>query len=259
MIDSNVYFQNLAEERVGFDILKRAADLKVGKFICSSLSAEDWSLLLSLVRTEERIVPFFGIHPWYAEADPAGWDSELAHILINHAGAGIGTIGLDKSPNGGDYVKQKKIFLRQLQLAEQMSRPVAIHCDQAWDDLMGFIQDHKPARTRFMIRDYQGSAAILEQLTALGAYISFSREALKEKSALTLELARKVRKDRMLLETNFPCAAAKKVETEVSAEIYFGVLHETYALAAQATGVALSEIERMVWDNGQRFLYGAPS
>lgn len=117
LMDANIYFQNISEERVSYDILKRAPEFKAGTFICNSLSPEDWSLVLSLVRSEERIVPFFGIHPWYAEADRTGWDSELVHILINHRGAGIGAIGLDKTPKGGDYTKQVKVFLRQLQIA----------------------------------------------------------------------------------------------------------------------------------------------
>ena len=256
MIDSNINFQNLAQENVSFEILKHAGEFKAGKFICNSFSPEDWSLVLSLIRSEERIVPFFGIHPWYADSDRSGWDTELAHVLINHGGAGVGTIGLDKSSKGGDYTKQKRIFLRQLEMAAQMFRPVTIHCDEAWDDLVAFLREHKPARIRFLVRDYQGSPEILEQLTGLGAYISFSRKAFKENAASTAELIRKVRKDKLLLETNFPHGKFQKSETGASAGVYFGELREVYALAAQAMGTDLDEIEKRLWDNGSMFLLG---
>ena len=259
MIDANVYFQNLSEERVCFDILKCSAESSGRKFVCNSLSPEDWSLVLSLVRTEERIVPFFGIHPWYSEAAHAKWDSELIHILINQKGAGVGAIGLDRSPKGDDYTKQRKIFFRQLQIAAQLSRPVAICCDQAWDDLLDFLHYQKPAHVRVMIHDFQGSPAVLEPLIGLGAYIAFSRKTLKEADALTLELVRKVPKDKLLLETNFPSVNAQKSKAGVSAEVYLEWLRETYALAALATKTDPNEIEKTVWENGHMFLYGVPS
>ena len=255
-LDANVYFQNISEERVSFDILKRSPECKAVKFICNSLSPEDWSWVLSLVRSEERIVPFFGIHPLYASADKAGWDNELVHILINHHGAGIGAIGLDGSVKGDDYTKQVKVFLRQLKIAEQLSRPVAICCVQAWDDLLVLLREHKPPRVRFMVCDYQGSPLILEQLSGLNAFISFSRKALNEAAASTVELVRKVPKNKLLLETDFPCAGAQKSEARISAEIYFEWLRETYDLAAQAAGTGRAALEKTLWDNGHMFLYG---
>jgi TatD DNase family protein len=256
-IDVGTSLQDIPDERIHHAILKRAAEFKIGKFLCSGVSPEDWGLVHSISRQDEQIVPFFGIHPWYVDRVSPKWNKELLHIASMNMGAGIGTIGLDRSINGGEYEKQKEIFLRQIQLAEKLSRPVAIHCLEAWDDLLIFLRDHKASRSRFMIHAYRGTREILEQLLNLGAYISFSRKNLLYGGGLTLDCVRQVPKDRLLLETGFPYMDSSKVDKGISVELYFKCLHETYDLAAQATQTDPGDLAKTIWDNSSLYLLGA--
>ena len=258
LIDVGTYLQDTPDERVNHAILKCAAEFKIGKFLCSGVSPEDWGLVHSLARQEEQIVPFFGVHPWFVDRISLAWEKQLLHIASMNMGAGIGSIGLDRSKNGGDYKKQKEVFLRQIQIAEQLSRPIAIHCAKGWDDLLIFLSDYKASRIRFMIHAYQGDSERLEQLLKLGAYISFSRENLLKADALMLDRVRQVPRDRLLLETNFPhMDYSAKVDKGVSFEMYFKCLHETYALAAQATHTDPGDLAATIWDNSHSYLLGA--
>ena len=258
LIDVGTYLQDTPDERINHAILKRAAEFKIGKFLCSGVSPEDWGLVHSVSRQDEQIVPFFGIHPWYVDGVSPKWYKELLHIASMNMGAGIGTIGLDRSKNGGDYEKQKKIFLLQIQIAEQLSRPIAICCAKAWDDLLTFLRDNKASRIRFMIHAYQGNPETLEQLLKLGAYISFSRKNLLNADSSMLALVQQVPKDRLLLETGFPhMDDSIKVDTSVSFEMYFKYLQETYALAAQATQTDPGVLAETIWDNSSVYLLGA--
>ena len=255
LIDVGTYLQDTPDERVNHAILKRAAAFKIGKFFCSGVSPEDWGLVHSLARQEEQIVPFFGIHPWFVDRVSPTWHKELLHIVSMNMGAGIGPIGLDRSKNGGDYENQKEVFGGQLQIAEQLSRPIALHCAKAWDDLLVFLRDKAP-RIRFMIHAYQGDSTTLGQLLDLGAYISFSRKNLLRADTSMLECVQQVPKDRLLLETNFPYMDSRKVDRCVSFEIYFECLRETYALASEATGADAEDLRGAVWDNSIRYLSG---
>jgi TatD DNase family protein len=256
LIDVGTYLQDTPDELVHRAILKRAAEFKIGKFFCIGVSPEDWGLVHSTARQDEQIVPFFGIHPWYADRVSPRWDKELLHIVSMNMGAGIGTIGLDRSANGGNYEKQKEVFLRQVQLAEQLSRPIAIHCSQAWDDLLNFLRDNKAPSVRFMVHAYQGDPETLEKLLTLGAYISFSWKNLFKTDPATLALVQQVPRDRLLLETGFPYMGSSKVDKGVSFEKYFKYLHETYVLAAQATGTDPGDLAEIIWKNGLIYLLG---
>jgi len=257
LIDVGTYLQDIPDEGVSHAVLKRAAEYKIGKILCSGFSPEDWSLVHSLAREAEMIVPFFGLPPWYVDQVSPKWYKQLLHIASMNMGAGIGTIGLDCSKNGGDYEKQKEIFLSQIQIAQQLSRPIAIHCAEAWEDLVVILRDGKAARIRFMIHAYQGSSETLEELLELGAYISFSRKNLLRADPLTLRLVQQIPKDKLLLETGFPYMDSGKVDRGVSFERYFKCLQETYALAAQTTGTEEGDLAKSLWDNSNIYLLGA--
>ena len=256
LIDVGTCLQDAPDERVNHSILKRAAEFKIGKFFCSGFCPEDWSLVHSLAREEEQIVPFFGIHPWYANQVPAAWEKQLMHMVSLDTGAGIGTIGLDRSKSGGDFENQKKVFLSQIEIAKRLSRPIAIHCAMAFEDMLPLLRDHKAQLTRFMIHAYQGDSKTLEQLLKLGAYISFSRKSLLFGDVLVLNLVRQVPKDRLLLETSFPHMNSNKIDTGISFDMYFKCLRETYALAARATGTDAEDLRGAVWNNSITYLSG---
>ena len=256
LIDAGTYLQDTPDECVNHSILQRAAEFKIGKFFCSGFSPEDWGLVHSVARKEEQIVPFFGIHPWYVDRVSPTWSKQLLHIISMNMGAGIGTIGLDRSKNGGDYKKQKEVFLSQLQLAEQLSRPIAIHCEKAWEDMLICLRDNKAPHIRFMVHAYQNNAQTLEQLLNLGAYISFSWKNLLNADTSVLDLVQQVPKDRLLLETRFPYMNSNKADEGISFGMYFKCLHETYALAAQATQTAAEDLREAVWSNSITYLSG---
>lgn len=257
LIDVGTYLQDTPDERVNHAILKRAAEFKIGKFFCSGVSPEDWSLVHSLARQEEQIIPFFGIHPWFVDRVSPTWPKQLLHIASMNMGGGIGPIGLDQSKNGGDYKKQKEFFLRQIQIAERLSRPIAIHCVEAWDDLLASLRGNKAPHIRFMVHAYQGSSETLGQLLNLGAYISFSRKNLLDADIPMLSLVQQVPHDRLLLETDFPhMDYFIKVDKNISFEMYFKCLRETYAIAAQVTKVEVEDLKETIWNNSIRYLSG---
>lgn len=257
LIDFNTKLQDVSDETVNEDILKQAAASNVGKIICSSSSMEEWSLVSSVARHTERVVPFFGIHPWYAEQAPLKWQNQLMHVAVMFQGAGIGIVGLDRSPNGGNYDKQKEIFLHQLQMADKLLRPIAIHCVDAWEDLVAFLTKDKTQRTRFMIHDYQADPGMLSQLLKLGAYISFSRKSLLAADPVILKLLKQVPKDRLLLETGFPYVnTGGQLHKGATPEMYFKCLKEIYALAEKALEMDEGELENVIWENAAKYLTG---
>jgi len=51
-------------------------------------------------------------------------------------------IGLDKGPLAGgiDYSDQLVVFRPQLELAKELNKPVAVHCIDAFDDLLEIMR-----------------------------------------------------------------------------------------------------------------------
>jgi TatD DNase family protein len=255
-IDTHLHLQDISEISVRAEILSRAWDADLHQFWCMATRPEDWQAVEELAALDDRIIPFWGIHPWYAEKVKKGWDAELERFVKSRQ-AGIGEIGLDKVRPGNGLGKQIEVFRRQLEIASHLSLPVSIHCVQAWGDLVKILREHPPAPARLMIHSYHGSAETLRELVKLGAFISFSWKWLRGGTPDMTALVREVPDERLLLETDFPYTEPGRIGAGMNAEQYFECLAGVYKIAARARNVDEAALQEKVFQNGTAFLSGA--
>ena len=258
LTDMHLHLQDIPDPLMRKSILDLAQDLRTGQFICNGTRPEDWPLVEKLAEDDRRIVPFFGVHPWYADKLPGDWYETLQNFLKSNPASGVGEVGLDKARKV-DLARQTEVFHRQLEIAGRLSRPLAIHCVQAWSDLVNILKRSLPAKTRFMVHSFMGSPQILKQLLELGGYISFSWKSLQRDTEESIALMRSVPLDRLLLETDFPYTEPGKIGADVHDEKYYETLQGVYDLAERAKGLDIEALEKAVWANGTAFLSGAPA
>jgi len=253
--DMHLHLQDIPDPLMLQSILKLAEHLHVGRFVCNATRPEDWSAVEKFAAGDRRVVPFFGVHPWYADKLPKDWYETLESFLKKNPGAGVGEIGLDKARNV-DLARQSEVLHRQLEIAGRLARPLAIHCVRAWSDLLSILKRNLPAKARFMVHSFQGSAQVLKDLLTLGGYISFSWKSLQRDTEESIALMRRVPLDRLLLETDFPYTEPGRIGADTHDEKYFETLQRVYDLAERAKGVDVEVLEKAVWANGTAFLSG---
>jgi TatD DNase family protein len=122
--DAHIHLTDGGEEAE--KILSDAAGLGVGRFFCNSACPSDWPKVRRLSELHDGVIPFFGVHPWYAEKVPEGWEEELLKYLAEDR-ARIGEIGLDAAKKDISFAKQREVFARQLEIAMELKKPFAIH------------------------------------------------------------------------------------------------------------------------------------
>lgn len=122
-----------------------------------------------------------GVHPWYSE-DAEPQLKFLGEIAGDSRIVAIGETGLDKL-KGPDLSIQQTVFEYQIQLSEQLGKPLIIHCVKAWDELVQIRKKHKP-RQSWVIHGFRGKAEQARQLLDHGFYISvgekFNPDTIKE-------------------------------------------------------------------------------
>lgn len=255
LIDTHLHLQDIRDKGTLAEILARAWDHDTRRFCCHSVQSADWPVVEEIARLDDRVFPFFGVHPWYAEKVPPGWDIQL-ELFLKHRNAGVGEIGLDKARKDIDFARQAQIFHRQLEIAGRLGKPFAVHCVRAWGDLASILKSNLTPHSRFVMHSYQGSPEMLRTFLDLGAYISFSWKNFQRKNEPLQNLMRLVPLDRLLLETDFPYTEPHQLESDMSAVKYFECLRGIYMLAALAKGIDQDSLEKAVWDNGTAFLFG---
>jgi len=122
----------------------------------------------------------------------------------------IGEIGLDyyykpKSTAKKEQFKQKQkeVFVKQLDLAEELNLPVIIHCRVAFGDLYDILKDRK---NRGVIHCFVGILEDAQRFLDLGFYIGIN--GIIDKLDLD-EVVKNVPLDKILVETDCPYLTPK--------------------------------------------------
>lgn len=117
-----------------------------------------------------------GLHPWYLkeESGPEEYH-QLATAVKNGQVLAIGECGLDKMCDT-PWDLQLKYFQWQVQLANEVRKPIVIHCVRAYDEV---IQVIKRADVPVIFHGFNRNSPLAEKLVARGYFLSFGPSLLK--------------------------------------------------------------------------------
>lgn len=205
---------------------------------------------LALVERYDYIYAAAGIHPEYAAELPEDWESELEKLLAHKKVAALGEIGLDYHYPEPPKDIQRKIFVKQLEMAERLNMPVIIHSRDASGDTMEILKRYKP---RGVLHCFSGSVETAREVVKLGMYIGFTGVLTFKNSKKAWAACEAVPIDRLLLETDCPYMAPvpHRGERSDSSMIAF-----TAAKMAEIKGVSTEEMIDIARRNGERLFFG---
>jgi len=150
---------------------------------------------------EKSVYASVGVHPLYVEKENL---DNIKELCLDKKVVAVGEIGLDyfynpKNLSREEYIKkQKQFFIKQLEIAEEINKPVVIHIRKAFDDAYEILKDRN---IKGVIHCFTGNKNDLKRFLELGYYIGFNGMIFK----LNLdEIIRETPVDRILIETDCP-------------------------------------------------------
>lgn len=141
-----------------------------------------------------------GLHPWYL--DPGSWEQDFEELAAKAAFAevlAIGEAGLDRAISL-DFGLQQQVFSRHIELAEQLQKPLIIHCVKAYPDAVALHKKHRP-QMPWVFHGFGGNRQIADQLLRNGCYLSFGEILFRDKAKAASAFAH-IPADRLFLETD---------------------------------------------------------
>ena len=203
MIDSHLHLQDpVLLEKIDV-ILPEIRSAGVARLVVNGTRPDDWKAVGDLASTNQEVIAFYGLHPWYVNGCRDRWEDLLRGRLESDVTAGVGEIGLDKWMRNHDMARQKMAFASQLKMAQEFQRPAVIHCLKAWGALKDCL-DNSPFTGRFLLHSYSGPAEMIEYFVLRGAWFSISGYFFREDKAAKLAVFDSVPENRILLETDAP-------------------------------------------------------
>ncbi len=213
--------------------------------ICNGTGPDDWKDLKTLaLSSPEKVIPYYGVHPWYIDSAGEDFIDQLTAYLEENAG-GVGEIGLDRSKGRPDIDLQKKSFILQLEKAAELILPVTVHCVRAWGLCIGILEDvYAGSNLPFMIHSFSGSEEIMERIVKLGGFLSFGPELGDAGRTRLINTFKRTPLERILLETDY--TGKESIDDG-------GTLRQLYFAASGLKEIDFDELAGIVWENGKVF------
>lgn len=186
------------------DVLRDLAAAGVSRVVVNATAESDWDSVADLAREYPRVIPCYGLHPWYLKQRSPGWRERLQKLVGGASRCGIGEIGLDRWIRDFDIEDQREVFTWQLALAAERNLPTTIHCLKAWGALWDIIREQPVPACGFLLHAYGGPLEMVKGFVQRGAYFSFSGYFLNARKTAQRDVFRQIPADRLLVETDAP-------------------------------------------------------
>lgn len=141
-------------------------------------------------------------------ATPRDWE-KLEEIVGRKGISAVGEIGMDYFSDEVPHEKQKEAFIRQIEWANRLQKPILVHMRLATEDTMAIMKEH--LRVPGIMHCYSGGYQAMNEFLSMGMYLSFSGNITFEDDEQTFEAVRRVPMDRILVETDSPSLTPEPV------------------------------------------------
>jgi TatD DNase family protein len=200
-----------------------------------------------------------GIYPHNAHEADEGALAKLDGLLAEPEVIACGEIGLDYYHEGSPHAVQKRVFVRQMEIAAIRQRPIIIHCrpkdgdNACWEDCLALLAEHwGPTGIGGILHCFSGDWEHAERAIKLGFLISFAGNLTYPKAQPLRDVAARVPLDRLLVETDAPFLAPVPNRGKRNEPAWVA---DTAAVLAGLKGVSVEEIGSATTKNFER-LFG---
>jgi len=274
LIDIHTHINFRDYKKDGDKVIRRA--LEAGAWIINSGSQYSTSkrAVEYASKHKEGVYAIVGLHPIHvlaggrSEKNRKGEIEEREYeelderkylkLLKDPKAVGVGEIGLEYDENTTKYKKdkQKKILIRQIEMAQQMNKPIVFHCRKAYDDLIELLTMFSAGcascpmacapKLRGVVHCFMGKLSQAEKLVEMGFYLSFNglityaRDYDKVIKSIPLE--------NIVLETDAPYLAPEPHRGERNEPAYVRYVAEKIA---EVKGIGFDEVAKQTTKNAR--------
>lgn len=213
--------------------------------LTSGTNPPECARIAMLAQRQKRIIPTYGLHPWYADR------YELKDMMLYLKSCSIiGEIGMDSVWCNTDLDTQRRVFLAQMDLAQERRCPVILHTKGQEKEIGEIISDYSMP----IIVHWYSSSAHLDMYLEQDCYFTVGPDVLQNETVQNVIKAAPL--NRLLVETDGTAAVEWAVGKTVSPEDLPKILKSSIAYIAEIkkinTGMVHKQIIRNIEGLGVR-------
>lgn len=233
------------------ELLAQLPSLGIRKVIDVASTIDSIDQCVELARTYDHVYAAVGVHP----SELTGMDESVIDHMRELAAwektVAIGEIGLDYywEKHADEQQNQRDWFVRQIELAREVSLPVIIHSRDAAEDTYSLMRDIRAQEIPGVIHCYSYSPEMAREYVKMGYYIGVGGVVTFKNAKKLVRTVAETPIERILLETDSPYLAPEphRGRRNDSRELVYVV-----DKIAQIKDLTPEEVEAVTWENAQR-------
>ena len=235
-------------------IVKEVYESGVTNFITAGYSVSSSKSAVKMAINYDFIYAIVGISPNdIPQAEDELWKeiSEIQDLAQNNKKVvAVGEIGLDYYWKDDNKEIQKKAFIEQIKLANELDLPIVIHTREAVMDTIQILKEN-PVNNKGVFHCCPLNRELVKEALKLGFYISFAGPITFKNSKNANEIINLVPNDRILIETDSPYLSPEPLRGKRNTPANVKFIAQK---VADVKEIDVKEIEKITNENTKRIL-----
>lgn len=205
IIDTHAHYDDEKFDDDREEILLSMKGSGIGIIVNSGASMEGVRDTLRLTEKYDFVYGTAGIHPSETEVlENEGAYQELKRAVLCPKILAVGEIGLDYYWNEPERELQRKHFVKQLNLAREVKKPVVIHSREAAADTLDIMKALNAQDMGGIIHCFSYGVEMAREYLNMGFYLGIGGVITFKNSKKLKEVVEYIPLDRIVLETDSP-------------------------------------------------------
>lgn len=183
-------------------VISNAQAFGVGKIIIPSVDRNSFEKVLDISNKYENVYCALGIHPSEAKnAKEEDFEKIIGLSSVKKVVA-IGECGLDYYWDKNFVNEQKEAFLKQIEIAKALKKPLIVHDREAHKDTFDLLKNI--SEVPVIMHCFSGSFEFAKECIRKGFYIALGGVVTFKNAKKVHEIAKNIPLENLLLETDAP-------------------------------------------------------
>ncbi len=203
IFDAHAHYDDKWFDKDRFDLLDKIQNQGVCGIVNNAVDLNTAKICIDYAEKYDFMYAAVGFHPENLDGIPNDYLDRIAELCKHKKVVAIGETGLDYH---WDIPRdlQKRVFEEQIKLSLDLKIPLIVHDREAHGDTFDLLRKYRPSA---LIHCFSGSVELMREAVKLGMYISLGGVVTFKNARHSIDVAREVPIDRLLLETDAPYMA----------------------------------------------------
>lgn len=228
-------------------VILNAKNSGVEKIIIPSVDRKSFEKVMQISNQYEGVYSALGIHPSEVQNAKEEDFEKIIELASDKKVVGIGECGLDYYWDKSFVEKQKEAFLKQIEIAVTLKKPLIVHDREAHKDTFDLLKDVK--EIPIIMHCFSGSFEFAKECIKKGFYIALGGVVTFKNAKKVHDIAKNIPLEYLLLETDAPYLTPEPYRGKRNEPAYVKFVAEKIA---ELRGISFDEIAEATTKNARK-------